>query len=144
MDEDKIKESEMTEKLDWLEGIDEITIAGETLIEDDVISQIVGIASKQVEGVASMGKASVTKSIMKTLRREEPKAAGVDTIHGKKEAIVDLSINIVYGHNIPRLVIAVRKNVTAALFDICGLVAKEVNVNITGVDYPKRMIGNLD
>lgn len=144
VEEDQIKEEEMSANLVYLEGLDEILVTGETVIEDDVISKIVGAATQEVEGVSSMGKASVSKAISRLMKRKETKAEGVATMHGKREASVDLTINIIYGHNVPLMVIEIRKNVAIRLFDICGLVAKEINVQIVDVEFPQRAVGRLE
>ena len=63
---------------------------------------------------------------------------------GKKEAILDLSIQVVYGFSIPQIVIEVRKKVGASLLEMAGLIAKEVNINITGIAFPERMPGKVE
>ncbi len=42
-------------------------IAGETIIEDEVVASIVGIAAMEVEGVAHLGKASIRRSLTERL-----------------------------------------------------------------------------
>ena len=144
MNETMFKEQEMEAKLVYLEGLDEILITGETIIDDAVISQIVGVAAQEVEGVSSLGKASVTRSLSKIIGRKEPKSTGVETAHGKKEAAVGLTISIIYGYNIPSMVIDIRKNVAIRLFDICGLVAKEINIQISAIEFPQKALGKLE
>jgi len=144
VDETKIKEKEMQEKLVYLEGLDEILITGETVIDDEVIAQIVGVAAQEVEGVSGLGKASVSRTLSKMIGRKESRSTGVATYHGKKEAAVDLTISIIYGYNIPKMVIDIRKNVAVRLFDICGLVGKEINIQITAVEFPQKVLGRLE
>jgi len=115
-------------------------IAGETIIEDEVVASIVGIAAMEVEGVAHLGKASIRRSLTERLAGTGTKArTGVEVEVGKKEAIVDLSLVIVYGFNIPKIVTEVRKKVASRLMEIAGLVAKEINVDIASIEFPEKM-----
>jgi len=143
VDEGQIKEQEMGLKLEWLDSLDEIMVGGETTLADAVVSTIVGIAAQEVEGVSGLGTASVRRSLSKLIGREQ-KAEGVESEHGKKEAIADITIKVVYGYNIPNIVIDVRKKVATRLLDICGLVAKEVNIEIVSIDFPDKLPGNLE
>ena len=61
-----------------------------------------------------------------------------------REAILDLTIQVVYGFSIPQVVIEVRKKVGARLLEITGLIAKEINVNISGIEFPDRMPGKVE
>ena len=63
---------------------------------------------------------------------------------GRREAIVELTIQVVYGFSIPQLVIEVRKKVGARLLEMTGLIAKEVNINISGIDFPDKMPGRVE
>ena len=140
----KIKEKEMGARLAELEKVEEILVGGETSIDDDVVAAIAGVAAQEVEGVASMGTTSIRRSFSETIGRSERRSRGVEVEHGKKEAIIDLTVNVIYGFNIPNIIINVRKNVAARLFDLCGLVAKEVNVSVAGIEFPERMPGRLE
>ena len=115
---------------------DDTVVSGETIIEDDVVATIAGQAIKDIEGVSSLGKSTVQRIIAERLGRASGKARGVQVEVGEQEAIVELSLNVVYGYNIPKIVAAVRKEVAARLFEIAGLVSKEINIHIVGVDFP--------
>jgi len=115
-------------------------IAGETIIEDDVVASIAGLAAREVEGVSGLGKSSVRRALTERLAGTGEKARlGVGVEVGKKEAIVDLSLVIVYGFNIPKIVTEVRKKVASRLMEIAGLVAKEINVDIASIEFPEKM-----
>jgi uncharacterized alkaline shock family protein YloU len=115
---------------------DDTTVSGETIIEDDVVATIAGQAIKDIEGVASLGKSTVQRIIAERLGRASGKARGVQVEVGEQEAIVELSLNVIYGFNIPKIVVAVRKAVAARLFEIAGLVSKEINIHVVGVEFP--------
>lgn len=143
IEENKIKEKEMGMKLEWLDSLSEIEVGGETTISDSVVSTIVGVAVQEVDGVAGLGTASVRRSFAKMVGRES-KTTGVTSEHGKKEAVADITIKVIYGYNIPKIVIDVRKKITEKLYDICGLITKEVNVTIVGIEFPDKLPGKLE
>ena len=114
-------------------------IAGETIVEDGVVASIAGLAAREVEGVAGLGKSSVRRALTERLAGTGEKARlGVGVEVGKKEAIVDLSLVIVYGFNIPKIVAEVRKKVASRLLEISGLVAKEINVSVASIEFPEK------
>ncbi len=115
-------------------------IAGETIIGDAIVASIAGLAAREVEGVAGLGKSSVRRALTERLAGTGDKAKlGVGVEVGKKEAIVDLSLVIVYGFNIPKIVAEVRKKVASRLMEISGLVAKEINVVVASIEFPEKL-----
>lgn len=113
--------------------------AGETIISDEVVASIAGLAAKEVEGVASLGKSTVRRTLTQHLGGAGEKARlGVQVEVGKKEAIVDLQLGIIYGFNIPTIVNAVRKKVGTRLMEISGLIAKEININVVSVEIREK------
>ena len=142
--EDRFLDTEMAAKIAELESGAEYTIGGETEVNDEVIGAIAATAAREVEGVADIGLSSVTRTLSEALGGAEKKARGVTVEQGKKEAILDLSIQVVYGFSIPQIVIEVRKKVGASLLEMAGLIAKEVNINITGIAFPERMPGKVE
>ncbi len=63
---------------------------------------------------------------------------------GKREAILEIDLRIMYGHSIPEVVIKVRESVARRLLEICGLVAKEINIDVVGIDFPERTLGLVE
>ena len=144
MAEGKIKEEEMKKRLEEIERTEEIVVVGETSIDDEVIAAIAGVAAKEVEGVAGLGTSSIRRTLAERLGGAQEKARGVEVEAGKKEAIVDLTLNVIYGFSIPNIVIEVRKTVAVRLLDLVGLIAKEINVSVVGIEFPERMPGRLE
>ncbi|MDY6834353.1 MAG: Asp23/Gls24 family envelope stress response protein [Chloroflexota bacterium] len=142
--EDRFQDTEMAAKIAELESGAEYTIGGETNISDEVIGSIAALAAREVEGIANIGLSSVTRTLSETFGGAEKKARGVKVEHGKKEAILDLSIQVVYGFSIPQIVVEVRKKVGAGLLEMAGLIAKEININITGIAFPEKMPGKIE
>ncbi|MBU2009838.1 MAG: Asp23/Gls24 family envelope stress response protein [Chloroflexi bacterium] len=116
----------------------EQAVGGSTNIADDVVANIAGVAAREVKGVSKLGASSIRRSIVERLGAGGAKTPGVEVEVGKKEAMVDLSITVLYGHNIPDVADRVRKNVAERLQSLCGLVAKEVNLNIVAIDFPEQ------
>ena len=144
MAEKRIREEEMAQKLEDLEKVSEFLVAGETTIEDEVIASIAGVAAKEVEGVDSLGTTSIRRTLAERLTGAERRARGVEVEVGKREAIVDLALNVIYGFSIPNIIIEVRRRVAARLLDLAGLVAKEINVKVVGIAFPERMPGKVE
>ena len=57
---------------------------------------------------------------------------------GKREAIVDLTLGVKYGFNIPNIIAEVRRKVASRLLEIAGLVAKEINVRVVSIEFPEK------
>lgn len=140
----KIRDTEMMAKLEEIENQEEFVVGGETTIDDKVIAQIAGVAAGEVEGVSSLGTSSFRRSLTEAVGAAPGRAKGVGVEAGKKEAILDLNIKVIYGFSIPNIIIEVRKNVATRLLEIVGLIAKEINVSVSGIDFPERMPGKLE
>ncbi len=118
---------------------EESVVPGESIIEDEVVASIAGIAAKEVEGVANLGKSSVRRLVAGAIAGAGGKARqGVSVEVGHKEAIVDLQLDVIYGFNIPNIVTEVRKKVASRLLEITGLIAKEINVRIVSIEIPEK------
>ena len=108
---------------------------GQMAINDQVIGAIAGTAAQEVDGVASLGTSSVRRAIAERLGTVERRARGVEVVSGQREAILDIDINVSYGRSIPDLVNEVRENVARRVLEMCGLAAKEININVVGIDF---------
>lgn len=141
---ERFHEEEMVDKIKELHEGGEYLVAGETEIDDEVIGAIAATAAREVDGVAAIGTSSIQRTIRERMGKAEKRARGTTIEAGKKQAIVDLTIKVVYGFNIPQIIIDVRKCVGARLLEICGLIAKEINVHVVGIEFPDRMPGKVE
>ena len=57
--------------------------------------------------------------------------------------IVDLTVRVYYGSSIPNVVTGVRRNVAGRLLKLCGMLTKEVNIRVAGLEFPERMPGRV-
>jgi len=142
--EQKITEQEMSPRLAELGQLTGIDVGGETSIDGDVVASVVGWATSETAGVSSLGDNSVRRTLVERVGASQSKARGVSVEAGRREAILDIDLRILYGYSIPEVVIDVRQNVANRLLEVCGLIAKEINVAVVGIDFPDRAPGRVD
>lgn len=112
---------------------------GDTIIGDDVVASIAGLAAQEIDGVGSLGRSAVRRALTGAFADAAEKArSGVAVEVGKRECIVDLQLNVHYGYSIPSIINEVRKKVAARLLEFTGLIAKEINIRIVGIDIPAK------
>lgn len=116
-------------------------IAGQTIIDDQVIGAIANTAAQEVAGVAGLGTSSVRRIISERLGGAERRSRGVAVVAGRREAIIDLDLAVYYGFSIPTIVNQVRENVSARISEMCGLVTKEINININSIEFDYDNVG---
>lgn len=116
------------------------TDRGVTTIADDVVAKLAGHACREVEGVASMGKA-FRRLLGRVRPGEELLTQGVNVEVGKKEAAIDVVIVVQYGHAIPTLAQEVRENVIAQVESATGLIVKEVNIEVDDLQFDEDQAG---
>ena len=144
MAQDRFKEQEMVPRLAELERLQEIEVGGETEIDDEVIGAVAGVATREIEGVSSLGTSSIRRTIAERVGGAEQRARGVAVEAGRREAILDIELRVVYGYSIPETVVKVRQNVARRVLELCGLVSKEININVVGIEFPDRMPGRVE
>lgn len=108
---------------------------GQTVIEDQVVSKIAGLAAREVTGVHALGggAARMVGSIRESFGGNENVKQGVSVEVGETQAAVDLSIVAEYGVAIHELAEAIRRNIIQAIERMTGLEVTEVNVTVTDV-----------
>lgn len=130
-----------------LEGIEQAVsgrTVGGTTINPEVIAALAGVAAKEVEGVAALGRSSMRGTVAQMLRVGGGPSKGVEAEVGEKEAIVDIDVIVSYGASIPVVAENIRKAVADQLRDMAGLAAKEINVNIVGIQMPQKPASRLE
>ena len=138
-----IRELEMMPKMEDLSRLNEVLVGGTTNIDPEVIGAIAGIAAQSVEGVASLGTTSLRRTIQERMGGAETRSRGIEVEVGMREVILDINLRIVYGYSIPETVITVREKIADRVLHLCGLVAKEINVRVSGIEFPNRMPGRV-
>ena len=113
-------------------------VPGTTEIKANMIAAVAGHVAQSVDGVARLGTTSgVVRAVGNAIRsRSSAMGAGIDVEAGRKEAILDITIIVIYGHNLPKMVQRVQESIAKELHDMVGLVAKEINVSVAGIEFP--------
>lgn len=101
----------------------------------DVISTIVGVATAEVEGIASMAGAS---SISDILGRSKNVSRGVKVEVGAEEVSVEVSVIVDYGMPIQKVCQNVQDNVLKSIETMTGLHVIKVDVHVQGVSFEKE------
>ena len=143
MAQERIKEQEMGARLAEIDKLQEIEVGGETEINDDVIAAIAGVAAREIEGVFNLGSSSIRRTIAERVGGREQRSRGVGVEAGRREAILDIDLQVIYGFSIPETILKVRHNVARRILELCGLITKEININVAGIEFPDRMPGRV-
>jgi uncharacterized alkaline shock family protein YloU len=126
-------------KLDWRDKIvEEITVPGTIIIEDEVVASIAGQVAREVEGVYRLGTSSIRRTLAERLGGAEPRTRGIDAAVGTKEAAIDFIMTVIYGYNILEVASQVRRCVAEKVSNLTGLVVKEINIDINDIYFPER------
>lgn len=111
---------------------------GRTIIEDNVVGKIAGVAAREVSGVHALGGGAAR--MVGALRDSIPGSRtnlqqGVEVEVGERQAAVDVAIVAEYGVAIHQLAEAIRENITSAIERMTGLEVTEVNVTVHDVHF---------
>lgn len=108
---------------------------GQVRIADEVIAVIAGIATMEVEGVASMAgtakdiqKEIISKLGMKVLS----KGVGIKVENDQVEA--NISVVLSYGKSIPEVTKAIQEKVSTEIENMTGMTVAAVNVDVVDVN----------
>jgi len=110
----------------------EVSSIGEVMIADDVIATIAGVATTEVDGVASM-QGNITNELVGKLGLKNM-TKGIKIKLEEDGVVVDLFVQMCYGYSIPKTCGAIQDKVKSAIENMVGLTVKAVNVHIVGVD----------
>jgi uncharacterized alkaline shock family protein YloU len=111
---------------------------GTTTIDDSVVAKIAGIATREVDGVASMGGtvSGAVAGVVGRIRGEEHATSGVGVEVGTRQAAVDITITVQYPATITEVASSVRDNVIDRIEKLTGLDVVEVNIAVTDLAFP--------
>jgi uncharacterized alkaline shock family protein YloU len=110
------------------------TERGTTTIASSVVAKISALATQEIPGVQTMGKAMART--LGSLRQRVPGGAagattqGVSVEVGERQAAIDIDIVAYYGQSIVETASAIRENVIDRIESMTGLEVVEVNVSV--------------
>lgn len=105
---------------------------GKVTFANDVIAVIAGLAATEVEGIAGMS-GSIMGDLAEIIGKKNL-AKGVKVEVGEVETAIDLYVIVEYGVKIHNVCQAVQEAVKSAVENMTGLIVKEVNVYIQGIN----------
>ncbi|MBT2404923.1 MULTISPECIES: Asp23/Gls24 family envelope stress response protein [unclassified Streptomyces] len=112
---------------------------GRTIIADSVVEKIVGMATREVPGIHSLG-AGMTRALGavkdKVPGGRPSVSRGVKVEVGERQTAVDLDVVVEYGVSIVDVAGDVRTNVITAVERMTGLEVVEVNIAVDDVHLP--------
>ncbi len=109
----------------------EKNMTGEVKIADEVVAIIAGLAATEVSGVDSMAGNITNELVGKLGMKNLSKGVKVDVT--EEHVSVDLSLNMKYGYNIPKVSEMVQEKVKSAIESMTGMKVSVVNVRVAGV-----------
>lgn len=110
---------------------------GSTLIAEQVVQKIAGIACQEVPGVYAMGNTG--RRMLNSLTERIPGsttnvANGVQVEKGERQCAIDVSIVVEYGYSVVEVANKLRESIIDAVEYGTGLEVVEVNVQVTDIE----------
>ncbi|MCQ9162640.1 MULTISPECIES: Asp23/Gls24 family envelope stress response protein [unclassified Arthrobacter] len=110
---------------------------GRTVISDNAVAKVVGVAARGVAGVHALGSgASRSIGAIRDVVGATDLTQGVRVEVGESQVAVDLVLVAIYGYPLQQLADAVRAAVYGAVEGLVGRDVIEVNIEITDVFIP--------
>ena len=112
---------------------------GKTTIAPEVVTQLVEIAAKEVQGIHSIAKQGIGNQIAELTQRFSGKSfsgPGIVVEVGEREVAIDLRIIAHYGMKVSDLAGTLRQTIIERIESFLGLAVKEVNIQISGLYFP--------
>lgn len=112
---------------------------GSTVIDDNVVGKIAGIAAREVSGVYNLGggAARMWGAVRESLTSSTNVQQGVNVAVENGHASVAVAIIAEYGVAIHELANAIRENITIAVTRMTGLIVDRVDVTVHDVHLPE-------
>lgn len=106
--------------------------SGEIVVADEVVAVIAGLATMEVEGVASTAGSATRELISKIGMKTLSKGVKVDIL----DDVVTVAVTIVikYGYKIIDVAEKIQEKVKVAIENMTGLTVADVNIRIAGLE----------
>ena len=108
---------------------------GEIKIHEDVLANLVSMATLKVPGVSRLAGSTVVDAIASIVgsRRMQARAIAIG-IAGDNRVTVDLKLNILAGFRLPDVVQQVQRAVIDSIEEVTGMTVTRVNVAVQDID----------
>lgn len=120
-----------------MQDINNVEIASNLVISEDVIGIIAGLAAAEVDGVSGMSLGFVD-GINQIIGGNKKYSKGVKITLDGKDVVVDLYVIVKYGVRIPDIAFSIQNSVKNSVEAMTGLNVKSVNINVQGVSFDKE------
>ena len=107
---------------------------GSLKISQDVLATIANFASEEIDGVVSLAN---TYAPIKILLKRGSIGRPIQISLNDDVAVIDISVNLKYGANIPQVAEALQKTVKDAVQNMTGITVSKVNVHVAGIVFPQ-------
>jgi uncharacterized alkaline shock family protein YloU len=107
-------------------------VAGQLIVPNEVIAQIVGLTVLECYGVVGMAATSLSQGVARLLSRERI-TQGVAVRREGDQLAVDLYVVVEYGLNLAEVAANVRSRVTYMVEKLTGIPVSSLQIHIQGV-----------
>lgn len=129
--------SDKKNEIEEVNGEQNVEIATNLNISEEVIGIIAGLAAAEVDGIAGMSLGFVD-GINQILGGNKKYTKGVKISLENKKVTIDLFVNVQYGVRIPDVAWSAQNAVKNAVENMTGLEVIAVNVNVQGIIFDKE------
>ena len=112
--------------------VDEEITTGKVMFSKDIIKSIVSLATKEINGVASMSK-SPKNPLVRLVKGKCDNGVKVTSSGG--EVVVDVYINIFSDANVKDIAWRIQENIKTSVQSMMNVKVKAVNINVIEVDF---------
>ena len=108
--------------------------SGSLKISQDVLATISNFAAEEIDGVVSL---SDTYAPIKNFQKKGSIGKPIQISLNDDVAVIDISVNLKYGANIPAVAETLQKAVKDAVQNMTGITVSKVNVHVAGIVVPE-------
>ena len=113
-------------------NVEEERTNGKVMFNKDIINSIILLATKEINGVASMDKTSQNCLVQLVKGKKDN---GVKVVNNNGEVVVDVFINIFSDANVKEIAWRIQENIRTSVQSMMDIKIKAVNVNVIDVDF---------
>ncbi len=110
---------------------------GVVKISEEVVGVIAGISASEIEGIVGL-QPTLTGGITQVVTGKRNVTKGVKVTVGEQDAIIDMTVGIIYGYKIPETVEKAQKAVREQVETITGLKVSAVNITVSNIHLKEK------